>query len=371
MKVLVLWADNRSANLGVRVLAQGMAELAKRAWGDDVTVDFQDFAQGESKTAFGGRAIVKDLWHADGPIKSRLRDFDLVLDSGAGDSFTDIYGYKRLLTMSYVQRSARALRIPLVMGPQTIGPFTTFAGRYLGRTTLRNAASINARDTASARFAQTLGYPVDTTSTDVVFALPRTTALKTRDVLINVSGLLWNTNPHVDAASYRANLTKLCGDLLNAGRTISLLAHVLDNPTQDNDVPAVRELAASLNRDVEVLIPQDLQHAREVLSSANLVIGSRMHACLNALSVGTPAIPWAYSRKFAPLMSDLGWHVGVDLKTDMSPAETTVAILGEKSLRDLTSSVDTVLESARTKLDTSIAALQSISVPSPSSKASS
>src|SRR5699024_9500305 len=39
-------------------------------------------------------------------------------------------------------------------------------------------------------------------------------------------------------------------------------------------------------------------------------------ACLNALSVGTPAIPLAYSRKFAPLLDSVGWTTGFDLRTD-------------------------------------------------------
>ena len=59
-----------------------------------------------------------------------------------------------------------------------------------------------------------------------------------------------------------------------------------------------------------------------MVASCRLVIGSRMHACLNALSVGTPAIPLAYSRKFEPLLADLGWRRTVDLRRN----EHTVAL---------------------------------------------
>ena len=38
-----------------------------------------------------------------------------------------------------------------------------------------------------------------------------------------------------------------------------------------------------------------------------------MHACLNALSLGVPAVPMAYSRKFAPLLEDLGWRHTVEV----------------------------------------------------------
>src|SRR5699024_592440 len=137
-----------------------------------------------------------------------------------------------------------------------------------------------------------------------------------RDVLVNVSGLLWTENPHVGAAAYRRTLQETVTRLRADGREVALLAHVLDNPSADNDVPALRELAAQVGGGLEVVVPTDLDSVRATIAGANLLIGSRMHACLNALSVGTPAIPLAYSRKFAPLLESVGWRTGFDLRTD-------------------------------------------------------
>ena len=65
-----------------------------------------------------------------------------------------------------------------------------------------------------------------------------------RDVVLNVSGLLWEANPHVDAAAYRATLARLYDALVAQGRTVSLLAHVLESTAcADNDLPAVHEFA--------------------------------------------------------------------------------------------------------------------------------
>ena len=79
---------------------------------------------------------------------------------------------------------------------------------------------------------------------------------------------------------------------------------------------AQEELAGQVGGDLEVVVPTDLDSVRETIAGARLLIGSRMHACLNALSVGTPAIPLAYSRKFAPLLDSVGWTTGFDLRTD-------------------------------------------------------
>ena len=57
-----------------------------------------------------------------------------------------------------------------------------------------------------------------------------------------------------------------------------------------------------------------------------------MHACLNALSVGTPAIPLAYSRKFEPLLSDLGWSHTVDLRTTADPVDEVMRLLESPDL---------------------------------------
>jgi len=328
MRVLVLWAGSTSANLGVRVLAEGMAALATRAWGDRIEVDFQDYGPGDSATGFGGRTIIRDVGRAAGPIKRKLRDYDVVLDSGAGDSFADIYGIRRLATMNYAHRIASRLGVPIVLGPQTIGPFDTALGRALGRDSLKRMSLTVPRDSESFSYASRLGLRPEILSTDTVFALPQPPPTAKRDILVNVSGLLFNGSDHVNPARYRAEVLSLVRGLLASGRRVSLLAHVLANPTPDDDEPAVHAVARQLGGELEVVVPKDLEEARSVIASSRLVIGSRMHACLNALSTGVPAISWAYSRKFAPLMNDLGWAHGFDLRREEAPAAATLELLG-------------------------------------------
>jgi polysaccharide pyruvyl transferase WcaK-like protein len=191
-----------------------------------------------------------------------------------------------------------------------------------------------ARDSVSAKAATRLGRPVDALTTDVVFALDIPEVTTRRDVIMNISGLLWRSNPHVDAAAYRAAVTGLYDALVAEGRSVSLLAHVLESSGPDNDLPAVHEFAQSHAPDAEVLHPTSLTDVRQMLRGANLVIGSRMHACLNALSVGTPAIPLAYSRKFAPLLGDLGWDHVVDLRSQADEVDRlAVEIAAQSSLR--------------------------------------
>lgn len=360
MRVLVLWSGTTSANLGVRVLAEGMAALARRTWGEDTQVDFQDYGPGDSSLGFGGRTIVRDIGRPSGPIKTKLRDYDVVLDSGAGDSFADIYGIKRLATMNYAHRVTSRLGLPIILGPQTVGPFNTPLGRALGRDSMRRMRLALPRDSQSLAYAAELGLHSELLSTDVVFALPQPPAAPDRDVIVNVSGLLWSDSAHVDPERYREQVLKLVDGLLNSGREVSLLAHVLTNPTADNDEPAVEAVAKRFGSKLRVIIPADLKDARSAIASSRLVIGSRMHACLNALSTGVPAIPWAYSRKFAPLMNDLGWQHGYDLRLENAPAAATLELIRSTPEEALLRGVESVRHAADARLAATVDAMTAI-----------
>ncbi|WP_181028443.1 polysaccharide pyruvyl transferase family protein [Pseudoclavibacter sp. RFBA6] len=362
MRILILWADSRSPNLGVQVLAQGLKALAEEVWGDDVTVDFQDYGRGDSEVGFGNKSILKDLGRRNGPLKSKLRAYDLLIDSGAGDSFADIYGFQRLAWMFNAHRLAAKLRIPVILGPQTIGPFDKAWGRAMCRYMLRKALQVHTRDSESATYSTNImRVTPDALSTDVVFALPVPKVENSYDVLLNVSGLLWQPNPHVDNVRYQRTIRSLIKDLQSNGRTVTLLSHVIENPRPDNDVPVCRALGAELGLDV--VVPTNLAEAREAVAAANLVIGSRMHACLNALSTGTPSLPLAYSRKFAPLMNGIGWTHGFDLRDDVD----RVAQIGESALSLLGAAgkqeASVLRERAQARLSLSAAAMKKFSRP--------
>jgi polysaccharide pyruvyl transferase WcaK-like protein len=358
-----LWADSQSANFGVRVLAEGMANLARAAWGPNIEVEFQNFGAGDSEISFYTRSIARDIGRRNGPIKSKLRQYDLILDSGAGDSFTDIYGLKRLSFMFYAQRTASRLGIPVIMGPQTIGPFNTTLGRWAASRSLRTMDGVIARDPRSAECAEDLGRKVDALATDVVFALGDPPRFESRDVLLNISGLLWFGDAHIDSSRYRRELIELVAGLQDQGRKVSLIAHVVSSArgNHDDDVDAVKEFQREHGTELEVILPSTLEHARSALAGANFVIGSRMHACLNALSAGTPAIAWAYSRKFAPLMSDIGWNYVIDLANPATnPATETLKLIGSSSQADFEMVVLAVRKHAQERLNAAVSALSKV-----------
>jgi len=328
MRVLVLWADEHSPNLGVRVLARGSRDLLRRVW-PDAEFEFADFTSRPPQVPWGRvRSLVRERVTGRLGMRRWLEGFDLVWDTRSGDSFSDIYGAHRHSVMSAVHEFAAQTRRPVVMAPQTIGPFRSVSGRMLARRSLHRSALVFARDPVSAAAAAALDRPVDAVTSDLAFAIaPPQPAAPHRDVILNVSGLLWQENPHLDARAYRETVTAIVRTLLAGSRPVAVLPHVLDSHDRDNDAPAVDALAAEFGADIEVVAPRDLDDARSIIAGSTVLIGARMHACLNALSTGVPAIAMAYSRKFAPLFDAIGWPYSIPPASTAAGAAAAARVL--------------------------------------------
>jgi colanic acid/amylovoran biosynthesis protein len=334
VRILVGWAGDSSPNLGVRVLGRGSADLLRATW-PDARIEFMDFGARPVALPWGRpRSLVRERLTGRAGMMEWLGQFDLYWDTRSGDSFADIYGIQRHAKMSLVHEFAVQAGAAAVLAPQTIGPFRSRRGRFLARRNLRRSALAFARDPSSAGAARDLGRPVDRITTDLVFGISQPTPSGDHDVLLNVSGLLWKASDHVDHGSYRAAVHTIISRLLADGRRVTLLPHVLDSHDADNDVPVSRALQDEYDGRIGLHVPIDLDDARSVIAGAKLVIGARMHACLNALSTGTPAIAMAYSRKFQPLMAELDWPHVISLAESTDAASAVLRAVDAPALPD-------------------------------------
>lgn len=334
MRVLIAWANDTSVNLGVRALARGSEDLI-RSVRPDAEFTHLNYGRRQPEVPWSPRALIRERLTGRLGMRRWLRGFDLVWDTRSGDSFADIYGLTRHTTMSLLHEFAVQEGVPVVLAPQTIGPFRTRRGRALARRNLRRSRLVFARDIVSADAAESLGRTVAAVTSDLVFGIEQPQPAEThRDVLFNVSGLLWSENPHVDARQYRSSVRRIIDELLAAGRSVTVFPHVLDSQNHDNDIPVSHELVAEYIGRIDLVVPADLDEARSIIASSRLVIGARMHACLNALSTGTPAVAMAYSRKFAPLLEAVGWHRVVSITQPGDWAGEVLAHAASDGLRE-------------------------------------
>lgn len=253
---------------------------------------------------------------------------DVILDVTAGDSFSDIYGQRRFRAVTRGKRFSLALGKPLILLPQTYGPFQAPRNRRIAADIVRRSTMAWARDEHSfAVLKNLLGDAFDPechrSGVDVAFGLPTSAPAEgaldaaaawladksTPLVGLNVSGLLMN-RPEQAAKQYgfKADYTQVVVSLArrllkDTGARILLIPHVVSPPGHyESDIEAgdrVAEAVADVADGRVQCLPalHDPCEVKWVIAQCDWFCGTRMHATIAALSSGVPAAAIAYSPK--------------------------------------------------------------------------
>lgn len=372
----LLWHDPWSANLGVAGLSQAhmrlVCEAGRRA---GVEPEFRLVGWGEARERLeppwrgaawrvSGRAL---LGLDRGPARA-LRACRVVLDIGEGDSFSDLYGRKRLVYQLWSKALAASRGGVLVLAPQTLGPFAGPLARRAADAALRRARAVWVRDGLSLEYVRSraLGVPV-AEATDVAFALPWEPVARPAGgplrVGLNVSGLLWNAGARFGLRlDYRALMRAVAERLLaSPGVEVVLVPHVVSpgQPAEDDAgaARALREQCPGARLAGPFVGPCQ---AKGYISGLDFFLGARMHACIAALSAGVPCVPLAYSRKFAGLFGSLGYPEVLDgLATDTREALERVMSAFERRAQ-LRAGLERLEALARQRLETYTDALTAL-----------
>lgn len=345
----LLWHSATSDNLGVGALTVAqiaiVEDLAAKA---GVPVQFMMLGWKDPRPSYVTAENVeeanfrtRDLYNPRG-FAASVKRCDLVLDIGAGDSFSDIYGAKRFIKYMSAKTIVLARGIPLILSPQTIGPFKAGWAMRIAFATMRRSKAIFARDEKSVEILQDQGFKgaVDLAS-DVALRLPYDPPKPRKKggpirVGINVSGLLMNggytgSNMFSLSADYPAMMRRIVEKFTAMDDVeLHLVAHVISNniPVED-DYRASVDLAKSTGGKA-IIAPkfQSPSEAKAYIAGMDFFMGARMHACIAAFSSGVPVIPMAYSRKFAGLFGALGYPYTVDCTSESAEAIETKIIDG-------------------------------------------
>jgi polysaccharide pyruvyl transferase WcaK-like protein len=261
-----------------------------------------------------------------------------ILDVSGGDSFTDLYGQRRFQAMALTKRLALDNGLPLILLPQTLGPFVDRANLSEAVAILRAARAVWVRDAASYAFLQNvLGHHFDPDrhrlGLDMAVALPCRELVDLPPVLrtwlsplrrfpvagLNVSGLLAQNATAARAAfgladRHDSQIEAAARAVLDHEPLVRLLLvpHVhRDLSDRESDLAASLALKTRLEQDyperVEVLTgTPDAMQLKWVLSQLSWFAGARMHATIGAFSSGTPTLGLGYSDKAAGVFTQCG-----------------------------------------------------------------
>lgn len=269
---------------------------------------------------------------------SEIKQCSIIFDITQGDSFTDLYGLDRFYELTAIKRLVEKLRIPLVLAPQTYGPFYSKKTRDLAKKVIENSNLIIARDEKSVNYLSDFVDKNIYSVTDLAFALPckktKTEHGKKIKIGINPSGLLSKNKIEETtlAKSIKVDYDEYIKKLIekfskNNDFEVHLIPHVGD------------EAKTSFAGFKDVIYHDEFDspiQAKSVIAQMDVFIGARMHATIAAFSSGVATIPTSYSVKFEGLFGALGYNRVIDLKnmsTEDALEETLLYVDNYKELQ--------------------------------------
>lgn len=283
-----------------------------------------------------GQTLGKGIIERNGWLKA-IYEADFAVAVSGGDSFSDIYGIGRFFYVTLPQILLTIMDKRLIFLPQTIGPLNSRLPRLIAKFLMRHAEIIYSRDnegisealtllnlkeneTQKIRFCHDMGFVMEPHQPKCIELIGATEAeLKNRTRLLiglNVSGLLllggYNKNNMFNLkVDYQELIDSIIRFLIEEKQAdIFLIPHVFGSH-EESDSHAVNSVYERLkdkypNRLFCVSGQYDQNEIKYVIGLCDFFIGSRMHACIAALSQAIPAIGISYSQKFIGVFESVG-----------------------------------------------------------------
>ncbi len=207
---------------------------------------------------------------------------------------------------------------PVIMFPNSIGPFKTYLGRSLSKLALNKCDYILLRDITSYRIAESLGITSTKTLTaDTALLLKRkakTSTKKEARPLIGVSpGVYSHSLPNRIVNKYiREHAAALDMAAEKYGLTIVFLPHYISGFKLD-DLEVSKLIWRNMKKRKHAIIIQvnNVGEFKSLLEKLDILISSKMHPAVLGVSSFIPTLCIAYDHKQWGLFTHLGMKEAV------------------------------------------------------------
>lgn len=266
-----------------------------------------------------------------------LKNIEYVAAINGGDGFSDIYNTQTF--KGHIEETLMAIRlkIPVIILPQTLGPFSSKRNLLIAEKILKYASKIYVRDNKFISELIRMNLPFEETK-DLSYymqPLPFNIDIKPNSVGINVSGLTYSNQFRTLAGqfpNYPYLIIKLIELFQKNNTPIYLIPHSYNYKKEvenNDDLVACKKVYNTLTNTTNVfLLDQDLTspQVKYIISKMSFFIGTRMHANFAAIYTGVPLFGLAYSYKFQGAFEANGIYNSTALINNISKTECDTII---------------------------------------------
>lgn len=226
-----------------------------------------------------------------------------------GDGFSDIYGDRLFYNRLDQTIALRKLNIPLIILPQTIGPFHNPKNERIAISILKYAEKVFVRDDKYIQILEDENIKYEKSKDLSAYMNPQKwdIDIKQNPIGLNISGLAYS-NRFKGLENQFDVYPQLIRDIIikfqELGCSIYLIPHSynITSPELNNDdMVACRSVYTNLENKHNVYFVENNLSSPQVkylISKMTFFIGTRMHANFAAIYTNVPLFGLAYSYKF-------------------------------------------------------------------------
>ena len=265
------------------------------------------------------------------------RELDAVLDA-SGFAYGDQWGPRPTeVTAKKVKRWKRQGTLVILL-PQAFGPFSSARIRKAFRNLVLHADLIFARDPESYNHIVSVVGEVPHVRIAPDFTvlvegvLPVYWSADRQPVCVVPNYRMVDKTSSAEGEKYLYFLVRCVRLLRELGEEVIFLIH-----EGEQDYQLAMTVCEKVGLNIPILVEDDPVFAKGILGASKVVIGSRYHALIGALSQGVPCLGTGWSHKYVALFEDYGVPealVSVDV-SDKELREKLVAIVSDQSRKEI------------------------------------
>jgi len=208
---------------------------------------------------------------------------------------------------------------PVVLLPQALGPFDDVEVRDATTSALENVDLVFARDMESLAHFRELGLSgvrIESGPDFTNLTVPPAIEPADSTVVVIPNGRMDEMAGSASGLAYSAFLRDFVDAVLRRGFGVVVIAH------EPMDQRYAERLLTEFGQSVAIEADTDPIRTKALVGGASLVVSSRYHGLVNALSQCVPAIGTSWSHKYEQLFADYGcddslWDVGDPIAVSM------------------------------------------------------